>query len=263
MSFTTDIQLSVGWQYDVDTNQGGSMLILKQTVIEFDGINASPFCAKLELFLKYFNIPFKVEAALPMHGPNKKIPFAEYQGETLGDSELILRRLIKDYDIHQGLTDQQKSQGHVWQQMLEQHLYWVLVYSRWVPEQSWEKLEAAFFSGLKWPLRPIIAKQSRKLAKKNMYSQGIGRFDFKQVLAMGREDLSALNTHLSINTYICGEQFSHFDFFVYAIIKNIDNSEMNTELSLLIKPFTHLRDYQKRVEKQLANGHQLGQLKSA
>ncbi len=96
-----------------------------------------------------------------------------------------------------------------------------------------------------------------------MYSQGIGRFDLKQVLAMGEKDLNALNTHLSTNTFICGEQFSHFDFFAYALIKNIDNSEMFTELSLLIKPFTYLAAYQKRVNKQLVKGHKLRQLKSA
>jgi glutathione S-transferase len=121
------------------------MLILKQTTVEFDGINASPFCAKVELFLNYYQIPFKVEAALPMHGPYKKIPFIEYQGETLGDSEIIIQRLIKDNKIDPGLSSLQLSQGRAWQQLLEQHLYWVIVYNRWIPEDSWKKLEAAFF----------------------------------------------------------------------------------------------------------------------
>lgn len=96
-----------------------------------------------------------------MHGPYKKIPFIEYQGETIGDSELILQRLIKDYNIDLGLTAPQLAQGRAWQLLIEQHLYWIIVYNRWVPEDSWKKLENAFFSCLKWPLRPIIAKQSR------------------------------------------------------------------------------------------------------
>ncbi|WP_019614829.1 glutathione S-transferase family protein [Psychromonas ossibalaenae] len=230
------------------------MLILKQTQVQFDGINASPFCAKLELFLTYFKIPFKIEAALPMHGPHKKIPFVEYQGETLGDSELILQRLIKDYKIEQGLTDMQISQGIAWQAMLEQHLYWIMVYNRWVPEQSWKILENAFFSQLRQPLRAIIARQSRKLAKKNLYAQGIGRFNLEQLLELAEQDLKALNVHLADNAFICGEVFSHFDLFAYALIKNINSCEINTPLSELSRQFKELCRYQQRVEAQLAPG---------
>lgn len=239
------------------------MLILKQTAVEFDGINASPFCAKLELFLTYYQIPFKIEAALPMHGPYKKIPFVEYQGETLGDSELILQRIIKDFNIDLGLTAPQLALGRAWQQLLEQHLYWVIVYSRWVPEDSWIKLEAAFFSGLKWPLRPMIAKQSRKLAKKNLYSQGIGRFSLEQVLQTGRADLKALNDHLAVNQYICGETFSYFDLIAYATIKNINSQQMKTALTSVIQEFQPLLAYQQRIEKTLNNPKQQAKLKIA
>lgn len=231
------------------------MLILKQTTVEFDGINASPFCAKVELFLNYYQIPFKIEAALPMHGPYKKIPFVEYQGETIGDSELILQRLIKDYGIDLGLTEAQLATGRSWQQLLEQHLYWVIVYNRWVPEDSWQKLEDAFFSGLKWPLRPIIAKQSRKLAQKNLYSQGMGRFSLEQVVQAGRADLKALSAHLSVNKYICGQTFSYFDLIAYATIKNINNQQMKIALTAVIQEFQALLDYQRRIETVIKNSH--------
>jgi glutathione S-transferase len=229
------------------------MLILKQTTVEFDGINASPFCAKLELFLHYYQIPFNIEAALPMHGPYKKIPFVEYQGETIGDSELILQRLIKDYHIELGLTQPQLAQGRVWQLLLEQHLYWVLVYNRWVPEDSWKKLECAFFSGIKWPLRPIIAKQSRKLVMQNLYSQGIGRFSLDHVLQAGRDDLNALSIHLSANKYICGDTFSYFDLIAYATIKNINNPQMKIALTTVIQDFQPLLNYQQRIKLMINN----------
>ncbi|MCE2593696.1 glutathione S-transferase N-terminal domain-containing protein [Motilimonas cestriensis] len=229
------------------------MFILKQTTVEFDGINASPFCAKVELFLRYHQIPFKIEAALPMHGPYKKIPFAVYQGETLGDSELILQRLINDYAIDEGLTSLQQSQGYAWQMALEQHLYWLMVYCRWHPEASWKILEQAFFSGLKWPARPFIAKQSRKLVLKNLYSQGVGRFSLKQVLQAAEQCFVALEAHLSKNTFICGDTFSRFDLFAYAIVKNIDNHDMPTPLASIIEGFSQLKLYQARVEQALKN----------
>ena len=183
-----------------------------------------------------------------MHGPYKKIPFIEYQGETIGDSELILQRLIKDYNINLGLTAPQLAQGRAWQLLLEQHLYWIMVYNRWIPEDSWKKLENAFFSSLKWPLRPIVAKQSRKLAQKNLFSQGIGRFSLEYVLQAGKADLGALSDHLSVNKYISGDTFSYFDLIAYAIIKNINNQEMEIALSAIIQEFQPLLDFQKRIE---------------
>ncbi len=187
------------------------MIILKQTTTKFDGLNASPFCSKLELFLRYYQIPFSIKPALPMHGPYGKIPFIEYQGETLGDSELIIQQLLTDYNIDTGLTEKQQSQGRAWQLMLENHLYWVMVYCRWIHDAGWAKLEPLFFGALKWPLRVILARR----------------------------------------TFICGDKFSHCDFFAYAVIKGINSRDMPTALTKVIQNYSPLDDYIQRVEAEL------------
>jgi len=49
----TEAQLSVGWYYDVCINQGGNMLIMKQTLVEFDGINANARSLQKMPFMEY------------------------------------------------------------------------------------------------------------------------------------------------------------------------------------------------------------------
>ncbi len=227
------------------------MITLRQSTTEFDGINASPFCSKLELFLRYYQIPFSLKPALPMHGPYRKIPFIEYQGKTIGDSELIIQQLLIDYGIDTGLNEKQQSQGRAWQLMLEHHLYWVMVYCRWITDSGWAKLEPVFFGGLKWPLRTILATRTRKSVEKDLYAHGLGRFSLEQVLQEGEKDIAALSTHLATEPFICGDKFSYFDFFAYAIIRGINSRDMPTPLTDIIKAYPSLDDYLQRVKAKL------------
>jgi len=231
------------------------MNILRQSKKQFDGINASPFCAKLELFLSYYNIPYQVKFALPNQGPYKKIPYIEQDGEVQGDSELIIERLLKQYDVQQGLTELQHAQGRAWQMMLEQHLNWILVYCRWIPEAEWQRLEPAFFKGYKWPLRALIGRYARNLVRKNLYTQGLGRFTTQQILLEGDKDLQALSDHLSANRFICGEQFSRYDLFAYVMIISINSKDIPTRLTEYIQKYPVLLEYQQRVEAELAIGY--------
>ncbi|MFC1235889.1 glutathione S-transferase family protein [Vibrio sp. F74] len=227
------------------------MIVLKQAATEFDGINASPFCAKLELFMHYYQVPFTKKHALPFHGPYKKMPYIEFQGETLGDSELIIQRLISEYAIETGLDERQVSQGRAWQRLLEDHLYWVMVYCRWMVGSSWERFEPIIFGSLKWPLRPMISRRSRAQVKKDLYSQGIGRFTLDEILLEGQKDIQALNAHLTYHLFICGEKLGYFDLFAYAIIKNIDSQDMPTQLTEVVRQYPQLSDYISRVESEL------------
>ncbi|ORY45473.1 hypothetical protein BCR33DRAFT_169043 [Rhizoclosmatium globosum] len=64
--------------------------------------HGGPFVAKLEACLRYANFTFKV--GIPPTGfsarpPNRKVPGLWYKGELLGDSELIVKRLVKDGEI--------------------------------------------------------------------------------------------------------------------------------------------------------------------
>lgn len=230
------------------------MLILKQSAVRLDGINASPFCAKLELFLQFYQIPYSIKHALPMHGPYKKIPFVEYQGEVLADSDLIIQRLLEDYKINVDLSELELSQARAWKMLIEEHLNWIVVYSRWIPEQSWQRLSTLFFSRLKWPLRSIIARVSRRKVEKALYSQGIGRFDFEQIMAEGNKDLMAINSLLSEQSFIAGEQFSYFDCSAYGVLKSIVNQDMPTPLTDIAAQYPHIRAYLQRVEESLPRG---------
>ena len=57
--------------------------------------NASPFCMKLEIYLRMANLPHTViyEDTLDK-APKKKMPYIEDEGKKIGDSNLIIDYLI-------------------------------------------------------------------------------------------------------------------------------------------------------------------------
>lgn len=226
------------------------MITLHQTNIEFSGINASPFCEKLHCFIKQHKLPHQVQAALPHHGPYKKIPYVTYQDTALGDSEFIIEQLAKDFNIDINLT----CAAHSWQRTLEEHLYWVMVYSRWMDDEAWQVLKDAFFTPVPLLFRHWISKKARKLVMKNLYSQGLGRLTEQQVYQKGEADLKALNDHLNQSTFIGGDRLCHIDFFAQALIRNINNSDMPTRLSKIAAKYQGLEDYCLRVEQALISG---------
>ena len=249
----TDTQLSVAFIYDAFTSNKATllrfiMIILHQTNIEFSGINASPFCQKLHSFLKQHKLLHQVQTALPHHGPYNKMPYVTYQGSPLADSECIIEQLAKDFEINIHLTPTARS----WQRTLEEHLYWIMVYSRWMDNDAWKILKRAFFNPVPILFRHWVSSKARTLVRRNLYSQGLGRLSEQQIYQKGETDLKALNAHLTQSKFIGGEVLCHADFFARALLRNINNTEMPTRLTKIADKYQALSAYCLRVEKVLS-----------
>jgi hypothetical protein len=57
----------------------------------FEIPNLSPFCCKLETWLRIAGIPYEVvDTSDPRKGPKGKVPFIEDAGQRIGDSSFIV-----------------------------------------------------------------------------------------------------------------------------------------------------------------------------
>ena len=106
----------------------------------------SPFCLKIESFLREAKIAYEVA---PFEGgrsfakaPKGKLPFIEDEdGTIVGDSTLIIGRLsrLRGIDMDAPLDDGQRCVSFAFRRMLDEHFYWVGVYSRWIDEPGWQR----------------------------------------------------------------------------------------------------------------------------
>lgn len=222
------------------------MITLYQPAPSFGLLNASPFCMKLEGFLRWQNIDYQTEIAQPDQGPYKKVPFIGYNENILGDSNAIIYHLLADNNI-QYADDADFSHGVAYQRLAEDHLYFALLYFRWMDDEVWPQLKDSFFQPIPEPMRTEVADQVREGVKQTLYSQGLGRLPKEDILEAAKADLAELNAHLAKHSFICGETMTHFDFAVWGILSQIIDSKLVIQLTPLAQPFTALQAFLARI----------------
>jgi len=216
-------------------------------------VSLSPFCLKLVTFLKYHQIPFTEEFGIPNQGPFSKVPFVEIQGEKMGDSTMIMERLRRECQIPEPeLSDTQKAIGHAFVRMTEEHLYWIMVHGRWVEEDTWAIIRKVFFGSIPPVIRQYIAYTSRKMAFRNLYSQGVGRLPKSEVYKRGERDLLAISHQVNQHGFIAGDTFSDYDIAIWALLQNLLVAEVPSPLTVMAKRIQPLQDYCHRVNQHLA-----------
>lgn len=193
----------------------------------------SPFCIKVETYLRMVGLPFeRVEHATPFKGPKKKLPYLEDGSKAIPDSGFILDYLKATYgDTLDGrLSAEERARGHALRRMLEEALYWQLVYSRWAEERNWAVIEPLFFGGLPPGLRQLVPIIAARGVRKTLWLQGTGRHTREEIYHLGREDLSALSIALGAMPYLFGESPTSFDAVAYGFLENLITPPLESPL---------------------------------
>ena len=110
--------------------------------------NVSPFCLKVEMALTHIGIEYQiVEEKDPRNSPKGKLPYIVLDGESIADSEIILEHLDKTHNgvLYGSLTDAEYAQGYAFTRLAEDHLYWLLVASRWLDDEWFLNIVNEFF----------------------------------------------------------------------------------------------------------------------
>ncbi len=150
--------------------------------------DGSPFCLKLEGFLREAAVPYEV---VPFDfsrsfrkAPKGKLPFIEDEdGTVVGDSSLIIARLSRRHgiDLDGGLDPRQRANSHAFRRMLDEHLYWVAVFSRWMEDVGWKTVQKTFFSAMPALLRPVATTLARRQVAAALQAQGLGRHSREEI----------------------------------------------------------------------------------
>ncbi len=171
----------------------------------------SPFCMKLESFLRLNDINFKyggrdIRKSLK-NAPKQKLPFVVFEnGDQMGDSNLIIKRLSAErgIDMNAALTAEQRGIAHAYCRMLDEATYFTALYARWIDEPGWSVMKDTFFSALPALLRGYICAKIQKDKIKHLDMQGIGRHSKEDIYAFAQADMDALSALLGDKTWFFG-----------------------------------------------------------
>jgi glutathione S-transferase len=182
--------------------------------------DASPFVMKAEMLLKLSGLEYETNTRGFRAAPKGKLPYIRDGATVLADSTLIRLYLEQKYSIYfdRGLST--KDRGTAWavEKMLEDHLYWVLVYWRWMIDANFERGPKNFFARAPAPLRPLIAWTVRRGIRRTLHGHGIGRHTEAEMNSMASRAVDSLSQVLGDSDYFLGPEPCGADATVFAFV---------------------------------------------
>jgi hypothetical protein len=158
--------------------------------------NPSPFCMKLEVYMRLAEVPYEiVTMADPRKAPKGKLPMIEHNGHRIADSEFCLYFLAEQaaVDLDGHLSPAERAAGYGFQKMLDETFYWAMVYSRWIDPRVWPALKQKFFGNFPPVVRDILPAMIRRTVKRALHAQGTGRHSAKEIYFLADKCLQALS----------------------------------------------------------------------
>lgn len=200
------------------------MIKLHQFAPAFGLPNASPFCMKLETYLRMAGLPYQlVNSGDVMKAPKRKLPYIDDDGTVVADTTFVIEYLKGKYGdpLDAALSKVQRALATAFQRLLEENLYWAIVQTRWAQEDGWALTKSAFFGRLPIPLRWIVPPLARRGILSEMRGHGMGRHSVQEIHAIGCRDITAVAEFLADKPYMLGEQPSSLDATAYAFLANL------------------------------------------
>jgi glutathione S-transferase len=182
--------------------------------------NISPFCCKLETWLRMTGIPYEVaDTANPRQGPKGKVPSIEDAGQRIGDSSLIIEHLKKTrtVDPDAWLDERQRATSLLVQRTIEEHYAFVTLYTHFIRAEGWRETRV-FFDRVPVFVRPLVIGLLRRNMRSALRLQGTLRHSDEEIMAFAIADWAAILTTMSEGPYFHGEQPATIDATLFGAL---------------------------------------------
>jgi glutathione S-transferase len=200
------------------------MIKVYQFAPAFGLANASPFCMKLETYLRMAALPFElVDSGDVMRAPKHKLPYIDDDGTVVADTTFIIEYLKGRYGdaLDASLSPTERAVATAFQRLIEENLYWAIVHTRWADAAGWAKTREAFFGAMPAPLRWFVPALARRGLLSELRGQGMGRHSAQEIFAIGCRDVTAVADFLADKPFMLGAQPSSLDATAHAFLANL------------------------------------------
>ncbi len=185
----------------------------------------SPFVMKTEVLLKMAGLPYRTEASMAAFrkAPKGKLPYIDDDGTVIADSTFIRWHIERKYgvDFDAGYGARDRATAWAIEKMLEEHLYWTVVFERWLIEENFNRGPRRFFDKAPAPVRPLIAAFAVRGVRRALHGQGIGRHTPDEIATLGIRSCEALAEILGDRPYLLGDTPCGADATVFAFIAGV------------------------------------------
>ena len=180
----------------------------------------SPFVMKGEMLMKLSGLPYETNRRGLAGAPKGKLPYIR-DGETVVADTTLIRLYLEQkhgIDFDRGLSARDRGVGWAAEKMLEDHLYWIMIYWRWLNEPNYRKGPKNFFKRAPAIIRPLVEAMVLRRIRRNLHGHGLGRHSEAETTAMAARGIEALAQILGDNRYFLGATPSGADATVFAFV---------------------------------------------
>jgi glutathione S-transferase len=182
--------------------------------------NLSPFCCKLETWLRMTGVPYEViDTSDPRTGPKAKVPFIEDAGRRIGDSSLIIEHLMRTRGIDPDarLDASQRAIALLVQRTLEEHYAFIVLYTHLVRAEGVKHTHSRF-DPVPAIVRPFVTRVVNRQIAKILWTQGISRHSDQEILDRALRDWRAVLEVMSKGPYFFGQEPTGIDAVVFGAL---------------------------------------------
>lgn len=213
--------------------------------------NVSPFCFKVEMALKFLDMPFEMRVENnPRKAPKGKLPFMDIDGTRFADSEVILAELdrLSGGKLFGQLDARSQALGLGLTRLAEEHLYWFIVASRWLDPEWFPNVVEGFFHIAPAPVRPLVASIARRQVRQTLHLHGLGRHSPSEQEGFVRRDFQALQDAVSDEGFLFGAEPCVHDFAVAALAAGAYYHQPPTWITPIANDYPGLLAFVERVQ---------------
>lgn len=184
------------------------MIILHAFPPAFGLPSPGPFVLKTDVQLQMMGLDYRRSFDGRLDAPKGKLPYIVDDGVAVGDSALIRFHLEAKYgvDLDAGWDARARATAWATERMVEDQLYWAMVYTRWAIDANFEKGPAHFFDGLPEEAQDAARQAQRRKVLGYLDGQGIGRHSLDEIARLARHGYAALAALLGDRPYLLGDR---------------------------------------------------------
>lgn len=116
------------------------------------------------------------------------------------------------------LNHDQSATAYLISKSLEENIYWCLVHSRWINDDTWPIIKERFFGDLPFPLNMIVPIMIRRSTRKRINGHGMGAHTNDEIHDIANRSFRSIATLLGNKQYMFGDKISSLDLIVFAQI---------------------------------------------
>ena len=156
------------------------------------------------------------------------MPWITHKGKHISDSQAIIEYINDEFkidDMNGHLSDTQKYISLSYRLMMEDALYFIINYRRYIDVNAKGVRNHVFYLGSWLGNKGLMVKMIKnsfvKYIEKQLFAQGISRYTVDGVYKRGDQIILSIMGYMGNNKYFFGDKISEIDIIIYAFLSGM------------------------------------------